>query len=278
MKYQKISRKIFALLIIIMFSAPGIEIVKGETAVKELKPVAVADGFSLGGVGGTVSRRPKDGAVVYCPEKTLTDDVGSIEKGRCIEVLEGYSLDLIEELLKDNESLDLKVWGLVTEFEKENYAYINFIMPLNTELEQSGDDEPADQKTQPEDAEGDNVIPDDVIAMLRRSNGSLDTDKLSDFENQKKDSVYTRKTGLVKQTSDGRFYFTPDGLGRKIQTEKYYLQKCRTLENVVGVEKKSIGDSKFDVSGILSEYEGEKYLLLQRAVKVYNYGNLSPSR
>src|SRR5690554_888946 len=78
--------KIFVAVMAFTLLSPAVGATAETTNAKELKPVAVADGFALGGIEGTFSRND-EGDILFCPAQTLTDNIGSIEKGRCIEVL-----------------------------------------------------------------------------------------------------------------------------------------------------------------------------------------------
>jgi hypothetical protein len=263
----KMLQKISFALTVIMFACVASDN-PAQDSPRELKPVALADGFSLGGTLGTV-RRASEGEIVFCPENTLSDDIGSIQEGRCIEILESSGLEVIKKTLKD-QPLTVRVWGMITEYKKDNFAYINYVLPVAGEKapeEEAGEDEPAQQN------DDDDIIPDDILSKLRSGEGSLAASEINAFDNQKRDRIYAGKVGVIKFDEQQRAYFTPDGLGRNLRRKRLYLLRSRVLDESLAARGKGINDVRFNIAGIVSEYDGKEYLLLQRAVRAYNYGN-----
>lgn len=87
------------------------------------------------------------------------------------------------------------------------------------------------------------------------------------------DDVEVRKRGSVEALPDSRFYFAPYALGWNISDERYELLPCGALEQAQQVQRNSIEPVRFNVAGLVTQFQGRKYLLLQRAAPVYNYGN-----
>jgi len=76
----------------------------------------------------------------------------------------------------------------------------------------------------------------------------------------------TDPTGMV---------FLPYALGRNLSRERYVLLPCATLEQAVERQARMPDRIRFNVAGLVTEFQGRKYLLLQRAAFVYNYGNFA---
>lgn len=70
-----------------------------------------------------------------------------------------------------------------------------------------------------------------------------------------------------------RFHFTPYALGWNVSEEQYELLPCTALENAQQLQRTSIETIRFNVAGLVTQFGGRQYLLLQRAAPVYNYGN-----
>ena len=270
--------KIFVAVMAFVLISPLAVASAETTEAKELKPVALADGFALGGIEGTFSRDDEDN-IRFCPAQTLIDNVGSIEKGRCIEVLTaGGAYAAIETLLDTQKTARLKVWGLITEFNKDNYAYISFAVPLVGEKqppEQQETNEQEQAAEEPDDSLDEPIIPDDILSILSSGASSIDTTKILAFEELTKDKILADKTGIFRFDAQNRIFFVPDGLGRNIQNERYYLVNSKQLERLLPKLDNSSLVMRFNIAAIASEYDGTKYLLLQRANRSYNYGNLS---
>ncbi len=237
---------------------------------KQLKKVAITDGFALGGISGLVTRSSEGSEFFFHPDEPITDKTATIEKGSPIKMLESSSLGAIKSVYKEDKPLRLKAWGMLTVYDKTNYAYINYALPITDEIA-----EPlADQPQESNETEGDQVIPQDVLGKLRGGR-RIDTAASSGFDSQKTDSIYADRTGFIELDKAGKYVFIPDGLGQNVQNEKFYLLKCQTLENASGSFSNSVSRVRYKVAGITNEFDGKKYLLLQRAARVYGYGNLS---
>ncbi len=70
-----------------------------------------------------------------------------------------------------------------------------------------------------------------------------------------------------------RFHFTPYALGWNVSSERYELLPCGALEQAQQLQRGSIEPIRFNVAGLVTQFGGRQYLLLQRAAPVYNYGN-----
>ena len=71
----------------------------------------------------------------------------------------------------------------------------------------------------------------------------------------------------------GSWTFVPYALGWNVGAVRYKLLPCTTLEEALQQQKRALDPMRFNVAGLVTEFQGQKYLLLQRAIVVYNYGN-----
>lgn len=236
----------------------------------KLKNVAVSEGFSLGGIEGTVSFDAEGGVFYFHPYQEIADGVGFVVQGGGVEILKSSSLDAITKVYDPNMPLDIKVWGQFTVFDKTNYVYISHML-AQTNAVQSLDTEDIDQK--PSDNE--QVIPSELLSRLRKGQKSANTDLQKVFENQRQDSIYADKTGFIQVSDSGDYVFVADSYGRNIENNDYILLKCSVLEDVITKINNSLAPVRFRVAGIETEYNDAKYILLHRAVRAYGHGNLS---
>jgi hypothetical protein len=72
---------------------------------------------------------------------------------------------------------------------------------------------------------------------------------------------------------DARATFVPYALGWNLGDVRYELLPCTALEQALQKQRQVLDPIRFSVAGLVTEFKGKKYLLLQRAVVVYNYGN-----
>ena len=69
------------------------------------------------------------------------------------------------------------------------------------------------------------------------------------------------------------YVFAPYALGWNVGDVRYELLPCAALEEALGRQKGALDPIRFNVAGLVTEFQGRKYFLLQRAIVVYNYGN-----
>lgn len=260
--------KVFFSIIILFISVYAADAAAGEPAAQEIKAVAIGEGYALGGLVAAIER-DEQGHFFMRPSEQLADKIGKVEKDTPLPILEGPGLEIIKSVYDGQSPLTLKLWGLLTVYQKANYAYINYVLPVTAAPE------PAQQETQSTPvAQSGDIIPQDVLRRLK-GGASIDTGSITKFEAQKKDAIYADRTGFIQIDKDGQYIFVPDGLGRNIETEKLYLLKCQALESVAGAAPRDFLMARYKVAGITCEFEGKKYLLLQRCARAYGYGNLS---
>ena len=71
----------------------------------------------------------------------------------------------------------------------------------------------------------------------------------------------------------GEYVFEPDGLGRGVEKFAIELLPCQSLEDAIAQVRSEPNPVRFNVAGILTKYKDRQYLLLQKATRVYSYGN-----
>jgi len=87
------------------------------------------------------------------------------------------------------------------------------------------------------------------------------------------DSILVDRTVLLFEQNDGRLKFVLDAFGRNVRQVSLRLLPCEALELTEARQSVVPEPVRFKIAGILTKYEGEHYLLLQKAVRAYSYGN-----
>jgi hypothetical protein len=67
--------------------------------------------------------------------------------------------------------------------------------------------------------------------------------------------------------------FVPYALGWNLSNVRYELLPSQALEEALQKQAQAFNPIRFNVAGLVAELQGKKYLLLQRAAMVYNYGD-----
>jgi len=78
--------------------------------------------------------------------------------------------------------------------------------------------------------------------------------------------------GFIEQRN-GRATFVPDAFGLNVSAQEYLLLPNATLEQVQRLLAAAPDRVRFSVAGQVSAFGGKPYLLLQRAVRAYSYGD-----
>jgi hypothetical protein len=89
----------------------------------------------------------------------------------------------------------------------------------------------------------------------------------------KQDTVLADRTAVLVKLKEGRFSFVLETLGWRAGQVSLQLLPCEALELTEQRQGSVPERVLFKVAGIRTEYKGRPYLLLQRAARVYSYGN-----
>lgn len=88
--------------------------------------------------------------------------------------------------------------------------------------------------------------------------------------------AYCEKGETLDAIRTAQYEFVLDGLGLTFQQTSFRLLPCQVLEQAEqqSVRSRAQMDAiRFKVAGIVTEYKGDKYLLLQTITKAYSHGN-----
>jgi len=89
----------------------------------------------------------------------------------------------------------------------------------------------------------------------------------------KQDSILADRTALLGRRDDGRLVFVLDALGLNAPQASLQLLPCEAMELTEQEQSALAEPAPFKIAGIMTKYKGRYYLLLQKATRVYGYGN-----
>lgn len=89
----------------------------------------------------------------------------------------------------------------------------------------------------------------------------------------KRDTILADRTGFLLEQDKGLSVFGFDALGRKVEQWSLRLLPCYALERTEQLQSEELDAVRLRIAGIVTRYKGKEYLLLERAVRVYSYGN-----
>ena len=88
-----------------------------------------------------------------------------------------------------------------------------------------------------------------------------------------RDCVLANRTGFLHKQVEGLSVFAVDALGRNIEQGFLCLLPCEALERTEQQQSAEVDPVRLKIAGIVTEYKGKKYLLLERAGRVYSHEN-----
>ena len=264
------------------------------------------EGSMVSAVNGKLTKAAESNTWFFTAEVNITDGRGTIKAGEQIELLPSSTLERMTSLAADDEAIHVKLWARITrycnrnvlidklpsrkfvnrkapnkqdidsKFLGENLFNRNFLFPIYF-VPLSTIDETEEQKDQTDDtgsSDEESIIPADVLERLKPKR-VVNLAKLDDMLDTKGDVILANRTGFVI-IDDIAKVFTIDGLGRNVDDLHFKLLPCETLE----ATEKSLIDTpivrqRFRVSGVITMYKGQRYMLLQRTTRTYSHGNFA---
>lgn len=275
----------------------------GAEAQKVTRPLR--EGSMVSAVNGKLTKAADSNTWFFTAEENITDGRGTIKAGEPTELLLSSTLERMTSLAADDETIHVRLWAKITrysnrnvlidklpsrkfanrkapdkqkidsEFLGENLSNRNFLFPIYF-VPLSNIDQAEEEKDQTGDTvdEEESIIPKEVLERLKPKR-VVDLAKLDDMLETQGDVICANRTGFVI-IDDSTKVFTIDGLGRNVDDLHFKLLPCETLE---ATEKKLVDTpivrQRFRVSGVITMYKRQRYMLLQRTTRTYSHGNFA---
>ena len=239
----------------------------------------------------------------------LTMDVKTpdyrLPAGTRFVLLPSAALGRLADDVNDRSAPRYRLSARVTRYQGKNFLFPTYYLPLS-KFKDAKSPEDGGQKTEdgspkseirnPKLNEPELAIPPEVLEQLKKQRPlrgprrSAETEKKPVPESP--DRVLVDGVGRIESCRVGShptrppdhsaqnawvenppYVFVPYALGWNLGDVCYELLPCAALEQVLQKHKQVLDPIRFSVAGLVTEFKGKKYLLLQRAVVVYNYGN-----
>ncbi|MBN1361147.1 MAG: hypothetical protein JW993_11160 [Sedimentisphaerales bacterium] len=233
------------------------------------------EGTVLEGIDGTLVRA--DGNDVWFFE--FSDDVNdagvTVPAGTRLELLPCATLAQVIADANERLQPQYRIFAQVTHYRGNNFLLASYYLPLSRLKDAN---EPVPDTLPTGRSDGELAIPDEALQLLRsrepvggpqRSGAAIGAVPTS-----RPTRMLVNLTGSI-EPRQGRWCFIPDGLGWNVSTVRYELLPCSVLEQAQRTIAATAIPIRFNVSGLVTDYRGTTYLILQRAVRVYNYGNFN---
>jgi hypothetical protein len=190
-----------------------------------------------------------------------------------VEMLKCSTLERMVEDSKERSEARYRLWGKVTKFEDKTYIFATYFLALR-KFEKPTDKQAQNENIKQSINSPNDIlnIPEEITSKLRKSEVLPASIAPAEIQS-KQDAIFAARTGYVKE-KDGNYEFQPDGLGRGIEKFSIKLLPCRTLELALEQIHNEANPARYNVAGVTTRYNNEQYLLLQKATRIYSYGNL----
>jgi hypothetical protein len=257
---------IFAILSCAAFCAGAVR----QTALRDGFGLMGVDGKLMGSTGSPYSS--DDGKWFFEIDSEVSDGAGQINAGETIELLPSTALEKITADSQKRSEADYRLWGNVTKYKGSNFIFPIYFLPVSSIEDQNEPGEKPKVKIAINEPNDSLPIPEEIVSKLK-SRRVLRQEHLQEGLQLKQDYVLTDRTALLGERADGQAEVVLDAIGRNIPQISIKLLPCAVLE-LAQQEQSAVPDPvRFKIAGIITQYKGEYYLLLQKAIQAYSHQN-----
>jgi hypothetical protein len=260
----------------------------GLAPVRKLIPEATV----LDRLDGKVLHADANDTWLFELERDVNDVDARVPAGTRFVLLPSATLGKIIADMNDRAGPQYRLTVRVTRYQGRDYLIPTYFLPLS-KLKSDQGPEAGGQKTEagganppspvptPPLAGPEFAIPPEIMKQLQNRrplrtapSARADQEPTQGAKNEPApaERMLVNRIGLI-QREDGHFVFIPYALGWNLSDVRYEILPSSVLEQVLQMQAGSLERMRFNVAGLVTEFQGRKYLLLQRAVPVYNYGD-----
>ena len=266
-------------LILLLAAAAG----AAESELPQLLP----EGTLLKGVDGTVVCVDSNDLWRFELGADVNETDTRIAAGTRFELLPSAILEHLIVDVNDRQLPRYRLTAQMTQYRGMNFLLPSYYLPLS-KLKDANEPALPELPARPADANAvatgtpdsdDMAIPPEIAERLRSRRPTRGPQRPEPAQTAPGTSprkaltrVLVDAVGFV-ESRQGLPVFVPNALGRNVSAVHYQLLPCRVLEQTERRLAASPEPLRLKVAGLVTEYKGKKYLLLQRVIRVYNYGN-----
>lgn len=241
----------------------------------------IEEGFFFDGVEGTLKKDTKTENWIFALSDPVKTNYNIIyPAGEPIAMLPCSVLEQMADLAGSEGELHVMLSALFTEYNEKNYLFSVSFLPLQKNIPQPAKEEtneapgkPDENKPTQEKTQVDSIIPTDILNQIK----SQKTPDLKTYEIIAKvtgDSNLIGRSGYLTKRNGIRF-FELDGLGLNVDKNKFFLLPNTERAKAEGRMMHTPGRQRYNVSGLVTTYQGKTYMLLRRATRTFSHGNFS---
>ena len=279
-------RKLIILILALFINSVVINTSLAETPLR--------DGFVLSGIQGKLIRPDSNESSQNQPinldggerwffsfDSDVTDAITLARAGTTIELLPSAGLGkMVADAGKTMDASLTLYNGVITTYKGRNYIFPTFFLQHANQVEPASEPAekpkaPAKPKISVNEPNDEFTIPQEIINKLRNSKKTVvrPAQLGSKGFKLKQNSIIVDKSGYIVEQPGNRVVFIFDAIGRNLSSVSISLLPCQVLELAQQKQAEVPEQIRFKISGILTAYKDKNYLLLQKATRIYSYGN-----
>jgi len=196
-------------------------------------------------------------------------------KGKALDLLPSATLEALVADAAQRPEGRYRLSGQVETYHGRTYLFVTSFMPLTAgEADSNSVGTPlARQDPNPAPGKGDPLaIPEQIQKQLADYQAARQRSAKGTTTAPASLLVLLDQVGLLVQDQQ-RAFFVKDGLGQNATPGVFEVLPSATLESMERLQLQVPEPVRFRVGGLVTEYQGQSYLLLHRAVREYDYGN-----
>jgi len=223
-----------------------------------------------------------DGAVVrdgndvwyFKFDSDLISPQGSVKAGHNVQILASSTLEKLIADVNASNGRNYKISGQMSRYGDKNYIFPLNFLPLSKAASQDGNEPNQSQEKKPavNDPEDRLAMPEEILAKMKNRK-VIRRQQVRESLKLENDFLLADQVGFIEKDNAGNWRFVVDGLGWDTREWSAKLLPCEALERAIKKEAEQPQRLRFNIAGIVTQFEGEKYMLLQRAAVQYGYGN-----
>lgn len=280
------ARHVTALLLVVL-GAGGLS-VGGPAPGRKLLPEATV----LDSLDGNVIRADANDTWLFELERDVNSVDARVPAGTRLVLLPSVTLGKLIVDMNDRAAPRYRLTVRVTQYRGRNYLIPTYFLPLSKlksdqgpegggQKVEAGRANPPSAIANPQLGAPELTIPPEILKQLQERRPMRAAPRTARPEQEPAqgapsgsapvERMLVDRVGLIQQ--EDRFVFVPYALGWNLSRERYEILPSSVLEQTRQQPAGSLERMRFNVAGLVTEFHGRKYLLLQRAVPVYSYGD-----
>jgi len=247
----------------------------------------LAEGTMLGNVDGTIGRTDSNDLWYFEMETDINEPALKIPAGTRFPLLPSATLENLIVDANDRRDPFYRLTAQVTQYRDANFLFPSYFLPLSKIRDAKEPParvstvKPSEPNAPPAGKTGDSemTIPDDIARRLRdrRPPRALQRPTpegapVGTKPRRPASRVLVDAVGFI-EIRQGQPVFVLDACGRNLSGVAYQLLPNQVLQRTEREVATWSEPTRLMVAGLETEYRGEKYLLLQRVIRVYSHGN-----